>query len=210
MKVCCLAEEKKTFYKRLTERWQNNKPVSILVFAIVLFLAGISSYAEIANFFANFRSQPDAVFSEKVEFSFDEENLSISLTVVNTTDNVVAIQEWLPCAAYQTIEGMTIPSSTIDKLRERFVLEDAAEVSAADVSPGIIGILEAQVILGDELIPPGDKEVVTFRVRMPDGFGKDFSVDAHEFIIGCELRVGRGEAEQRIPLFPKFNQAVLD
>jgi hypothetical protein len=71
-----------------------------------------------------------------------------------------------------------------------------------------LGLLGATVKLGNDLIAPGEKEIVTFKVGMPDGYGEEFSLEAHEFFVGCELWLGRNDDAERIALLPRYNAAA--
>ena len=61
--------EEKTFYERLVQRWQNNRPIAIVIFSVVAALAGISAYQALSGFWFNLtdNSEELAAFNDNVQ-----------------------------------------------------------------------------------------------------------------------------------------------
>lgn len=61
--------EKKTFYERLIQRWQNNRPISVVIFLVVAALAGIGAYQAFSGFWSDLteNSEEIAAFNDNVQ-----------------------------------------------------------------------------------------------------------------------------------------------
>lgn len=61
--------DEKTFYERLIQRWQNNRPVAIAIFLLVAVLAGISAYQALSEFWFDLtgNSEEIAAFNDNVQ-----------------------------------------------------------------------------------------------------------------------------------------------
>ena len=60
--------EEKTYYERLVEKWQNNRPIAIVTFIVVTALAGLSVYQAFSGFWSDLsdKSEEIAKFNESV------------------------------------------------------------------------------------------------------------------------------------------------
>ncbi|GGX69810.1 hypothetical protein GCM10007385_43780 [Tateyamaria omphalii] len=61
--------EEKTFYEHLVQRWQNSRPIAIVIFSMVAVLAGISAYQTLSGFWFNLTDNGEelAAFNDNVQ-----------------------------------------------------------------------------------------------------------------------------------------------
>ena len=67
--ISIVTPELKTYYERLKERWQNNRPLAIAVFSVVAILAGIGAYQKLSELWSDLtdKSGEIAAFNDNVQ-----------------------------------------------------------------------------------------------------------------------------------------------
>lgn len=61
--------DEKTFYERLVQRWQNNRPIVIVIFLMAAVLAGLSAYQALFGFWSDLTDNREeiAAFNDNVQ-----------------------------------------------------------------------------------------------------------------------------------------------